>query len=144
MKFYHMIQERSVMGPRRCKVLKRGHERKRHQYLSHLWLFSGLETMLSFMVWFYLSGHSWEWLLSCDGHCINQFWWLCSQATAGIVGDGTEEVMKVGELKTWEGRKDENTSESRRNYKNKKNIWLIKPSTVCTSKFISSLQPPKT
>ena len=66
--------------PTQMRLLFGGRE-KRQQYLSHLWpvfflfFFSGPGTMLLFMVWFYLSpGRSREWLLSCDGRCINQFW----------------------------------------------------------------------
>lgn len=53
----------------------RGRE-KRQQHLSHLWLFSGRGTMLALWCGF-ISGHSQEWSLSCDGRCINQFW--CSR-----------------------------------------------------------------
>ncbi len=36
--------------------------------------FQGWEQCCLYGVVLSLSGHSQEWLLSCDGHCINQFW----------------------------------------------------------------------
>lgn len=52
-----------------------------HQYLSHLWLFAGLETMLSLWCGFISLRPQPRMVASCDGRCINQFWWQCSQAS---------------------------------------------------------------
>lgn len=104
--------------PTQMQVLKKTWRKiKRHPYLSLLWLFSGLETMLSFMVWFIAPATAENGCCLCDGDCINQFWWQCSQARAGMVGDGTEEVTKVGELKPQRRRKDEGTRESKGSFK---------------------------
>lgn len=76
---FHEIWGRSVTSPRRCESLRRPWKKKKKgcSIYPTCGCFQDWEQCCLYGVVLSLSGHSREWLLSCDGHCINQFW--CSR-----------------------------------------------------------------